>query len=381
MRSVVLYTYPPEPDGLSLQGDLLYRGMKESGEEVLPCHLSSEFQKEWVYEYFKPDVAFGIGFWGNSPDIVFHPQKFGVTPVPWFVADGWIANYHKELSELPLVLVTSEWVKKTYARDGVDTTNFEAVPIGCDLEVFKPILKTDLRISTIRKKLGIADDEVMIFTAGGDVTSKGAQEVLKALKIVNQEFPKWKYVCKVWGGASADDHYEDERKLIEELGDAEDKVIYLDGSFSPDFMNYMLNACDIYAAPSRLEGFGMIQMEAQACGVPVISIDEMGPKETIIHGETGFLAKVNETIELSQEWAHPHMGFEEKQMVKFDKPKIFAYRANVDEIADYLLRLMKSPDLRMEMGRKGRLHALQSFEYRMIAKRIADLAKKRLKLR
>ena len=197
MRSVVLYTYPPEPDGLSLQGDLLYKGMKDNGEEVLPCHLSSEFQKEWVYDYFKPDIALGIGFWGNSPDIVFHPQKFGVTPVPWFVADGWIANYHKELSELPLVLVTSEWVKKTYARDGVDTRNFEVMPIGCDLDVFKPIPKTDLRISTIRKKLGIADDEIMIFTAGGDVTSKGAQEVIKALKIVNQEFPKWKYVCKV----------------------------------------------------------------------------------------------------------------------------------------------------------------------------------------
>ena len=57
-------------------------------------------------------------------------------------------------------------------------------------------------------------------------------------------------------------------------------------------MPYILNAADIYAAPSRLEGFGMIQVEAMSCGIPVISINECGPKETIIHNKTGFLAKV-----------------------------------------------------------------------------------------
>src|SRR3990167_8724114 len=98
MRSLILYAYPPEPDGLSLQGDLLRRGMGENGEEVMPCHISSEFQKEWSYKYFKPDAAIGIGYWGHTPDLILHPQKFGVTPVPWFVADGWVANYHKEIS-------------------------------------------------------------------------------------------------------------------------------------------------------------------------------------------------------------------------------------------------------------------------------------------
>ena len=146
--------------------------------------------------------------------------------------------------------------------------------------------------------LGVEDDEVMILTAGGDVSSKGAQEVLKALKIVDQNFKKWKYICKVWGGQSADDHYEDEMALIQELGESKDKVKYIEGPVSHDFMPYLLNACDIYAAPSRLEGFGLIQVEAQACGKPVISIDTMGPKETIIHGETGFLAKVAETVDL-----------------------------------------------------------------------------------
>ncbi len=381
MKSVILYAHPVQPDGLSIQGHYLYKGMLENGEQVEPCHLSSEFEKKWLYTYFKPDVAIGIGYWNYTPDIIHDPLQYGVQPVPWLVADGWGANYQKDLSALPLVLTTSTWVKETYARDGVDTKNFEVMPIGFDPKVHRPVPRTDTRVQAIRKMLGIEDDEIMIFTMGGDVTSKGAQEILKALKKVDQEFKKWKYVCKVWGGDSADDHYEAEMKLIEDLGDSQNKVQYLEGSFSHEFTPYLLSACDIYAAPSRLEGFGMIQMEAQACGVPVISIDYMGPRETVVHGETGFLAKVGETVDLTEEWAYQGMGFKEDHKIKFEKPKTFGYRADIDELAQYLLRLMKDPDLRATMGKKATANAVQKFEYHIIAKRTAELIKQRLKLK
>jgi len=86
-------------------------------------------------------------------------------------------------------------------------------------------------------------------------------------------------------------------------------------------MSYLLAACDIYAAPSRLEGFGMIQMEAGACKKPCISINVGGPVDTIIHGKTGFLAEVGETVELKEEWAYEHMGFDQGKKIVFDKPK------------------------------------------------------------
>ncbi len=381
MKSVVLYAYPPEPDGLSQQGDMLYRGIKENGEDVMPCHLSSEFQKEWIYEYFKPDIAIGVGFWGHTPDVILHPQKFGVEPVPWLLADGWVANYHEVIGSLPLVFTTSDWVRKTFERDGVSTKNFITAYIGLETELFRPIPKNDPRIKLVRDMIGVKDDEVMILTAGGDVTSKGAQEVLKALKKVDQEFKNWKYVCKIWGGASADDHYDAEMALIEELGESKDKVHYLEGSMSREFMPLLLNACDIYAAPSRLEGFGMIQVEAMACAKPVISINEMGPKETIIHGQTGFLANVASMVDLDKEWAYTSMGFEERQVVVFDKPKTFAYRARVDEIAEYLLKLMKDPDLRENMGRAARKHAVENFEYHKTAQKMTSAAKTKLNLK
>lgn len=380
MKSIVLYAYPAQPDGMSMQGDMLYRGLKENGEEAMPCNLSSEFQKEWIFNYFKPEVAFGIGWWNHTPDIILHPQKFGVIPVPWLLADGWVANYQKEISALPLVLTTSEWVKKTYERDGVDVKNFEAVSIGLETELFKPIPKSDPRIKIVRQLLGVEDDELMILTVGGDVTSKGAQEILKALKKVDSEFKKWKYICKTYGGESVEHHWPEERQLIEELGESQDKVKYIEGSLSYEFMPYLLNACDIYAAPSRLEGFGMIQVEAQSCGKPVISINEMGPKETIVHGKTGFLANVDKTIDLTSEIVYPWMGFDEQKRIEFEKSKTFAYRADIDELAEYLLKLLTNEKLRKDMGKASREHAVQNFEYRKIAKKIADLTKERLKI-
>ncbi|MEK7561183.1 MAG: glycosyltransferase family 4 protein [Patescibacteria group bacterium] len=379
MKSLILYAYPPEPDGLSLQGDMLYRGMQENGEEVYPVHLASEFQKEWLYGHVNPDVAIGVGYWNYTPDIIWHPLRFGVTPVPWLVADGWVANYHEDLEKLGLVLTTSDWVRETYARDGVGTKNFATAHIGIDTEnVFRPIPKSDPRIRRVRAMLGVDEGETMILTVGGDVTSKGAQEVLQALKKMGGAFGPWKYVCKIWGGGSADDHYRDEMRLIEELGAAKEKVRYVEGSLAPDFMPYLLNAADIYAAPSRLEGFGMIQVEAQACGIPVISIDAMGPKETIKHGETGFLARVASTVELTQERATTHMGFETDRTVVFEKPKIFGYRADTDEVAEHLLRFLSDSSLREKMGNAARTHAVQNFDYRVTSKKIAALIKERL---
>jgi len=377
MKSIVLYAYPPEPDGLSIQGHLLYKGLKEAGYNALPCNPNGDLQKEFYYKFFKPDVAFGIGYWGNTPLLVREPLESRITPVPWFNADGWVANYHKDLSNLPLVFTTSEWVKERYRRDGVDVKNMMSMPIGIETDLFKPM---DSSISKeLKKILGIEEKEKMILTVGGDVTSKGAQEMFKALAKVDEEFKDWKYVCKSWPSECSREWHEKEKELIEKLGIA-DKVILLDDTFSNEFMAYLLNAADIYASPSRIEGFGMIQVEAMACGKPVISIDKMGPKETIIHNKTGFLAKVYDKIILEEEWVYPWMGFPEKKILKFDEPKVFAYRADVDELAKFTLNLLTDEELCKKIGEQAREHAVRNFDYKDISKKMYDITRNKLGL-
>jgi len=345
MKALILYAYPPEPDGQSLQGDLLYKGLLSLGVEAVPCHFKESIQKEFLLRNIDFDFVIGIGFWGNVPEIVQEPLKFGVTPIPWFNADGWVANYKEEFNKLKLMFTTSEWVRSIYERDGVDVSKIVPMHIGIDTDLFKPMEETKVNNEkklALRRMFGVRDNEKMILTIGGDVTSKGAQEMMRALAEIDKEFKDWKYVCKAWPSECAGEWHDVERELAESLGII-DKVVFIDDTFSPEFMSEVLNCCDIYAAPSRIEGFGMIQVEAMACGKPVISIDVGGPAETIIHNKTGFLAKVAEEIKLDEEWAYPSMGFCTKQIVKFDKPKTFAYRADIEDLKDYTLKHSTTP--------------------------------------
>ncbi len=373
MKILVLYPHPPEPDGVSLQGHYLIKGLRELGVDVMPCDREDNLQKLHTYKAYEPDVVLGIGCWSEFPEVVQSPMNHGLKAVPWFNADGWVANYHDRLSALPLIIATSNWVKATYIRDGVKGDNIHVAHIGYDPEVFHPLPKNDPRIKELRAMLGINEDEKMIFTAGGDVTSKGAQEMLRAIKKIEKDFPNWKYVLKVNESFSAEDHGIEEEELIEKLGINKDKVIYLAGKYSPEFMAMLLNACDIYAAPSRLEGFGMIQVEAMACGKPVISINVGGPRDTVVDGKTGFLVDVNYEVKLDSEWAYPWMGFEEKHKIVFPEPKTFAYRADVDQLAERTLKLLTDEKLREDMGKAAAEHARDKFNYVTTAKRILDL--------
>lgn len=378
MKILVLYPYPVEADGVSLQGHALYNGFLNAGVNAVPCHFQDNIQKEYYLRHFKPDIALGIGFWGNVPEIIREPLKWGVTPVPWFNADGWVANYQYEFNRLKLMFTTSEWVRSIYKRDGVDVSKIVPIHIGIDTNLFKPIENQEENLR-LRRMLGVRDDERMILTVGGDATSKGAQEMMYALAEIDKDIKNWKYVCKSWPSECSHEWRGKEEKLAEELG-IKNKVIFIDDTWSNEFMVNMLNACDIYAAPSRIEGFGMIQVEAMACGKPVISINVGGPAETIIHNRTGYLAGVSEEIKLNEEWAEPSMGFSTKQIVKFKEPKTFAYRANIEDLKNYTLKLLTDPELCFRMGQEGRKHSVENFDYNVTARKMLNVIRERLNI-
>jgi len=377
MKVLVMYDYPPSPGGLATQGDLLYRGLLEMGVDVHAVNYESAQEKEWYYRWFKPDVAVGIGYWGYTPNLILHPQKFGVQPVPWLVADGYIANYQDVLNALPLILVTSNWVKEMYVRDGISGDKIIVLPVGCDTDTFMPYSKEDPKILAVRNALGVTPDELMILTVGGDAASKGGEEVMQALAIINEKVPDWKYVCKVWPQQRTKDQNKIDLKLAKDLG-IEKHIIFETNTISRSFMPYLVGACDIYAAPSRLEGFGMPQVEAGACGKPVLSIKAMGMLDTLIHGETAFLAEVARRIVVNEVTLGNESGFEPHHKVVFDVPRTVDYRADVPDIAKYMQVLMNDKALREKMGKAGRERVVENFDYRVVAKRFVQIVQDKL---
>lgn len=377
MKVLVLYDYPPPPSGLATQGDLLYKGLLELGIEARATHFESAQEKEWYYHWFKPDIVVGVGYWGYSPQLILHPQQYGVQPVPWLVADGYIANYREVLDALPLILVTSNWVKEVYIRDGIKGDNIEVLPVGCNTDLFRPYDKNDEKIAAVREGLGISPDELMILTVGGDAASKGAQEVLHALAMIDIKVPNWKYICKVWPQSRTKLQNLFDLQMVTELGFEKD-VSYITDTTSRDFMPYLVAACDIYAAPSRLEGFGMPQVEAGACAKPVVSIKAMGMLDTLVHGQTAFLANVAQEIIANEVILGSESGFEEEHKVVFQSPRIIEYRASVDDIARHLMALMTDPALREKMGQAGRERVVNKFDYRIVAKRFVQIIHEKL---
>jgi len=377
MKVLILYDYPPSPGGIATQGALLHRGLSELGVDVQPVNFESAQEKEWYYRWFEPDVVVGIGYWGHTPHLVLHPQRFGVQPVPWLIADGYIANYREVLDALPLILVTSNWVKKVYVRDGLSGKNIEVLPVGCDTDSFIPHDQNDPKVKAVREILGIADDQIMILTIGGDAASKGAQEVMQALAIIDAKAPDWKYVCKVWPQPRTKEQDIADLRLAEHLG-IDKNVMYTTGKISRNFMPYLLAACDIYAAPSRLEGFGMVQVEAGACGKPVIGIKAMGMLDTLVHGKTAYLASVAQEVRMNEAMVGEESGYQGSQRVVFKRPRTVDYRASVYDIAHYLTDLMTDAELRRKMGEAGRKRVVENYNYRVVAENFVKLISEKI---
>ncbi len=379
MKVLVLYDYPPSPGGLATQGDLLYKGLKEVGVEAQAVNLESAQEKEWYYRWFEPDVVVGIGYWGNMPHLVLHPQRYGVKPIPWLVADGYVGNFQDVLQSLPLVLVTSNWVKEVYARDGVKTDNFEVLPVGCDTDSFIPRDRHDPKVSAVREALGVAPDQIMILTVGGDAASKGAQEVMQALAMIDTRIPDWKYVCKVWPQERTEKQNMEDLQLAHHLG-IEKNVVFTMSKNSRNFLPYLIASCDIYAGPSRLEGFGMPQVEAGACGKPVIGIRAMAMLDTLVHGETAFLADVASEVWIKEAIVGEDQGFENTRRIVFPNPRVADYRASVHSIAEHLLKLIEDAQLRQRLGAAGRERVKANYDYRVVARRFVDIVSSKLGL-
>jgi glycosyltransferase involved in cell wall biosynthesis len=166
-------------------------------------------------------------------------------------------------------------------------------------------------------------------------------------------------------------------QLASQLG-IEKNVVYTTNIISRNFMPYLLDACDIYAAPSRLEGFGMVQVEANACCKPVIGIKAMGMLDTMVHKETAFLAEIAQEVRIRETMVGDESGHKENHRVVFKSPRTVDYRASVHDIANYLMDLMSDKNLREKMGKAGRKRAVELFDYRVVAKQFVKLVSEKM---
>jgi glycosyltransferase involved in cell wall biosynthesis len=135
------------------------------------------------------------------------------------------------------------------------------------------------------KRYGLRADQPVILTIARLASAeryKGYDQVLRALPRVCERFPDVRYIL---GGRGPDRPRIE--SLIKELDLA--KNVTLAGYVAEHELRGHYNLCDVFAMPSKGEGFGIVFLEALGCGKPVLAGDKDGSVDAVLNGELGIL--------------------------------------------------------------------------------------------
>ena len=120
-----------------------------------------------------------------------------------------------------------------------------------------------------------------VVSIGRYAYDKGNDLLLQAWAVIEKKHPDWK--LDIYGNGDKETY----QKQMVELG-IDPNRCHLYGPISDVKKEYLSSS--VFILPSRFEGFGLVIIEAMACGVPVVAFDcENGPRSIIDNGKTGFL--------------------------------------------------------------------------------------------
>lgn len=221
-------------------------------------------------------------------------------------------------------LLVNEWdfppEKVKVIHPGVDTTYFSPAE----------------RNPAIRSELGWSDRPVII-TVGRLMRRKGHDMMIRAVADIRKQIPDVLYSI-IGDGA------EKERLLgiVQEEG-VSDNVEFR-GETTDQQLLHCYQQCDLFALPNRqheqdIEGFGMVLVEAQSCGKPVIAGDSGGTRETMIVGKTGSI------VDCTQ----------------------------VEPLVEQTVAFLKDNELRERMGSAARKHVVSTLDWDAVATAIHKL--------
>ncbi len=254
------------------------------------------------------------------------------------IADRIVAATLAELAQL-------QWLYKA------DTSKVVIVPPGVDISHFYPIPQDEAK-----EFIGLQPCDQLLLFVGRIEPLKGIDNLIEAIAILRREGV---YVClsviggdpdqglttssAAHSGAQIDSGEMGNRAEMVRLQELrarygiEDLVAFL-GRRSQDTLPYYYSAAEAVVVPSHYESFGMVALEAMACGTPVVASQVGGLAYLVQDGQTGYT-------------------------VPADDPQA---------LAEALKRLLKDPDTRSRMG----LHAAEfakEYAWSKIAARIVNV--------
>jgi glycosyltransferase involved in cell wall biosynthesis len=215
------------------------------------------------------------------------------------------------------------------------------LPNTFDPETFVPGLKPHYLL----KRFRLAPEQPVILTVArlaGEERFKGYDQVLRALPAVRQVVPQVHYIL---GGKGPDKPRIE--ALIRDL--RLDDAVTLAGYIPDHELCGFYNLCDVFAMPSKAEGFGIVFLEALACGKPVITGNKDGSVDAVMNGRLGVLvdpdnvAEIAEALMLVLTKRHPLRILQDPERLRAEGIAAYGYPRFVETLAVHLARFGFSP--------------------------------------
>lgn len=237
------------------------------------------------------------------------------------------------------IIAVSDGMKQDILRcyPQIDPAKVTTIHNGIDLAAFQSTSNPD-----IVRSLGVDPDKKSVLFVGRITRQKGLAYLLKAAA----SLPDDVQLVLAAGSPDTPEIMGEVSSLIEQLGAKRQGVVWLNQMLSRTELIALLSAATVLACPSIYEPLGIVNLEAMACGTPVVATATGGIPEVVKHEETGLLIPIEQMLDGSG--------------TPLDEAKF------VSDFANGLNQLLSSPRLQ-EFATAGRSRVEKHFAWEKIA--------------